>query len=483
VPTFPLSQGYSAVLSIRNASGDPKIKLYYANQTNGDTGYLHDVNAAARQFDQEFLGQQLMLDYARSVGEVSTITSYSLPIGVSSGELVKSNFLFEGSGSGSGELVLTVSKGNLILAESSRWIEIADISKLIEFATVTNVTQSWPEMVYQQKTSGFKLVGSPRAQPDSKEIAVFVHGWRMPDFSETMFKRLYWEGFQGRFATLRWPTRSAETDPFLGLNYATFNRSEHIAFDSGAGTAGYLNSLRNRYPDYKISVCCHSMGAVVMMEALRQLAQANSQPINNLVLMQGAIAAQAFDANVTNYPLFVEREQSIPTPNLYSNYGTNISAALRSDGKIVNFFNPVDLALRLWQVNQGFQTSYSNETVTIKPNTFFGYYTDGVTNTLRPNIFNQSFESAVYGGYYGDGPTRPVTNAYEVMPFISRPRSLAVGAMAGVFGEIQGGEVNLTQFGFGSEAEDHSGEFNRNLQEPQVVQFYPELKRQLFPEL
>jgi hypothetical protein len=32
------------------------------------------------------------------------------------------------------------------------------------------------------------------------------------NFSETMFKRLWWQGYKGRFAALRWPTLSADTD-------------------------------------------------------------------------------------------------------------------------------------------------------------------------------------------------------------------------------------------------------------------------------
>jgi len=38
---------------------------------------------------------------------------------------------------------------------------------------------------------------------------------------------LYWQGL-GPFCRVRWPTRSPETDPFFGLDYATYNRTNTL---------------------------------------------------------------------------------------------------------------------------------------------------------------------------------------------------------------------------------------------------------------
>jgi hypothetical protein len=40
---------------------------------------------------------------------------------------------------------------------------------------------------------------------------LFVHGWNMETWlkdrwAERAFKRLYWQGYQGRFGSFRWPT-------------------------------------------------------------------------------------------------------------------------------------------------------------------------------------------------------------------------------------------------------------------------------------
>jgi hypothetical protein len=246
-----------------------------------------------------------------------------------------------------------------VLAQSSAWIELRDVKAMYEWAVVTNVIDAWPNMVEQLPTSGFQIINSPLIDPlETKQIAVFVHGWRMPEwesenFAETMFKRMYWQGFQGRFAALRWPTRSADTDPWFNL--ATYNRSEHIAFESGTGTAAYLNNLRGRFTNYTISVCAHSMGNIVMMQALKELAAANQAPVDNYVLMQAAVPAHCYDGSVTNFPDFLSTEQHVPTPDIYRNYGSGITNALRGDGVMVNFS-----IRKISRWPQGFMTANSD---------------------------------------------------------------------------------------------------------------------------
>src|SRR5262249_44662068 len=148
-------------------------------------------------------------------------------------------FLFEAGAVGSGQLTLTISQGGTNLAQTSAWLDLHNVWQLYQQAEVTNVVRDWPDMVEQDPTSGFQVVRYPTVDTSqTNQLAVFIHGWRMGEwdwynFSDTMFKRLYWQGFQGKFASLRWPTRSAETELFPQFGYITYNRSEHIAFKSG----------------------------------------------------------------------------------------------------------------------------------------------------------------------------------------------------------------------------------------------------------
>src|SRR5437867_7254014 len=86
---------------------------------------------------------------------------------------------------------------------------------------------------------------------ETQQLLVLVHGWNVTQFryengSETMLKRLYWQGYRGRFASLRWPTYSRDDFFILPAFNAvqTFNQSEYRAFRSGNGAADYFQDLR-----------------------------------------------------------------------------------------------------------------------------------------------------------------------------------------------------------------------------------------------
>lgn len=479
VPSLPSNQGYSVQLEWDEYyTGLPKMRLYWACETNGGISYLTNSTIAAQQITQQNV----------PIGEISPASPLVLPTSMFTNGLPR-YFLFEAGSAGSGRLNLMILKGSDIIAKTSASLEFHDLKKYYEEVAITNVIQTWPEMVQQPTNSGFKVLSTAKSDiGDTKQMAVFVHGWRMTYadyqiFSQTMFKRLYWQGYKGKFSALRWPTRSEESELFPQMANITYNRSERIAFKSGTGTAGYLSDLRSRFPDYTISGCAHSMGGIVTVETLKELAEAGQRPVDNWVLMQAAVPAQCFDPSTPNFQPFLNEETMVPTPDVYKNYAAGITNALRAGGKIANFFNPDDYALLFWRFNQAYNAAnlLGNGVSTMKPNAFFGYSTDGTNSVLRTNVWNQSFWSAIYGGYYENGPTRAVTNALELMPFVSRPRSLAVGAQPDVHGQIQGQSLNLeAQLGFGSSESDHSGQFNRNIQEPPIWPFFSQLITNLF---
>jgi hypothetical protein len=486
VPPVKASDGYSVTLSIPGWNGNPHIRVYRARETDGGIGYLTNTTSAANQLAVVNEGG-VSVDYGLSIGHVSPGVPLTLPL-ASGGGLSRSNFLFEASGAGVGYLMLSILKDDVTIASHWQYVEFSDVKAMYERAFITGALQKWPEMVQTNLVSGFAVQDGPTPRPDETgELAVFVHGWRMTHsdyeiFSDTMFKRLYWTGYRGRFASLRWPTRSLDTDlPYI--EYLTYNRSEHIAFKSGAGTAGYLNDLRGRFPEHTVSVAAHSMGNIVMMEALKQLAAASQRPIDHYVMMQAAVPAHSFDTSVTNLPLFTTAESRVPTPNTYHNYAAGVTNALEVGGRIVNFYNVQDFALNAWQVNQSWGTTgFAPWTPTMKPNTYLGYSTTGTSHLLQTNAWNTDLLLAtLYDGYY-TGPTRAVTATHEIMPFVARPRTKAVGAQGGMGGQIKGGELNLQGVGYGftDASGDHSGQFNWNIH--RLRPFYNQLRSSLFPE-
>jgi hypothetical protein len=485
LPNLPASQGYTVVLEPNQDIANPAINLYAACEANGGTGYLTDTNIATTQVNSI---------YGSSLGQVGVDANYNwhtynLPVN-SNGQPLLTNFLFEGVSPGQGNLTLTIYKNGQPVAQTFAYLNLQDIKSMYEQAVVTNVIQTWPEMVQQSATSGFEVMNSPPVSAfDAKELAVFVHGWRMTqwdyqDFSDTMFKRLYWQGYQGRFASLRWPTRSRDTDTNLLFgsipsDLITFDRSEHIAFESGTGAAAYFNNLRQRFTNDTISVTAHSLGNTVMMEALKELAAANQAPMDNYVMMQAAVSASCYDTTLPSLSKFTDQEQRLITPNTYSGYAGGIDNALR--GKIINFFNTNDYALATASTNVNvpiYGGYYISTTIGLswedcqlltKPLFLFGYSYNPTNSTAYLTNVNE--------GVTG----RTVTDPRELMPFVARTRTKAVGAQPGVGQMVNGGELNLSPLGFSDQSFDHSGQFNRNIQNPVVKPFYTDLILKLFP--
>jgi hypothetical protein len=457
-----LTSDYTVMLSCSSIVGAPAIGLYTA-ETGGGLAYLTNTTIAAGLINESRLG----------LAPISSSSNYVFPSGFFEGS--NKYFLFEGTGIGEGQLTLMIKKGPTVVAQSSVFIALHDIKALYERAGVANVATTYPDMVLATNTSTFVPNSSPPQTPsESKQLIVFVHGWRMGDFdyesfSDAMFRRLYWAGYQGRFASLRWPTLSKDDSKFLGdlLSYTTYNRSEHIAFESGAGTCFYLDWLKSRFPDYSINVAAHSMGNIVMAEALKDQLAEGHHVVDNYVMMQAAVPAHCYQTTFPNYSLFTDREINSRTPDIYRGYPGNIAAAVNN--QIVDFFNTNDFALATGTLPGIGNVSWEQNEVRYKPDSHWDYSSDGTNCFIDVGFLNY----------------RTVTNPREQMAFVARPRSKAAGAIGGVGGAVKtAGQLDLTSaFNFRGNSYEHSAEFNWTFQQLGGVKgFYQSLLNSLFPQ-
>jgi len=118
---------------------------------------------------------------------------------------------------------------------------------------------------------------------------LYVHGWNMSRydkdrFAETAFKRLYWQGYKGRFGSFagrRIPVSPAFWQALTDTR--NFDNSEFIAWQSAAGLLNKLNDLNAQYPGH-VYMLAHSMGNIVAGEALRLAG--NNQVVNTYVASQ-----------------------------------------------------------------------------------------------------------------------------------------------------------------------------------------------------
>src|SRR5207245_9083815 len=83
--------------------------------------------------------------------------------------------------------------------------------------------------------------------------------WKKDRYAETAFKRLYWQGYQGRFGLFRWP------GVYEGFLRPLLDDSEFNAWRSGAGLLNLLTNLNAQYPG-NVYLMAHGYGALVAGE-------------------------------------------------------------------------------------------------------------------------------------------------------------------------------------------------------------------------
>jgi|GEM_PF-3426857 len=451
----------------RPADGNPAIKLFPAAEPDGGRKYLEKQNWAQLQASAP---------YNATYGLVRRDFPLVLPLGpdVLQGlteEQPNLYFLFEGVARGKGRLVLKLLKNGQPLAEyPPLYMEIKDVKDMYERWTVGDVTEanasifsSLDYQVWPTDTPVQKFGISERPLPDptedaEKDYILLVHGWNVSPFSKdsvgnTAFKRLFWQGYHGRFGLFRWPTFyfEGETAPVHH-----FDASEHRAWASSLGLLNLINRLNASPFGGRVRIVAHSMGNVVVSEALRR--SQSGQIVHTYVASQAAMPAHCYDAATP--PMTFGPGAGPTTPNVYANYwqpgatsrpdqwsDENRPSYMHPDymrGKAMhyfNYFNDGDFALRLWKLDQQ-----------IKPDLGYSYSRQGAP----PSVGFQ--RSGTFGVTWLAFPT----DRYEIFSWAAESRSFALGAqfVHGVFNE-SGGNVNLggPPFNYGRTRKFHSGQF------------------------
>ena len=391
----------------------------------------------------------------------------------------KACFLFEGRQTGNCQLVASLTRnfGANIKSEPVL-LELLDIGGMYgEYQDSNsplgqNVDGDFPEpphVIVSGVPEPKRTMKAPIGTKDANNTVVLVHGWNMSvadktTFAESMLKRLYWAGFGGRFVVYNWPTLLQPGYFGTAFNGSSFNQSEFIAFKHGPTLAALLNQLPGR-----VHVAAHSMGNIVASEALLRGGRADTY-----IMMQAAISAMAYDVRMIRphditlgiselgSPTFDE----LSTSHLdrgYLGYFSNVGQAA---GRIVNFFNAADNAMWWWWVNQDVAKPSRY------PRSSFLYDFEqedpvGSKQSVWQKIIISPSSPPIYRR------SRPVNDIHEVMAFMSRSVSLAVGAAGNTRGAISSSFDLSSNVGFGDSRPDHSGQFYRDIQD--LWPFYRQL--------
>lgn len=501
VPSLPAGEAYQVTLRWRGDAG-PVIHLYRAFAPDGSAAYLSDPQAAQNQLSGS-VGPNPIDQCGASFATIQPGTVYAFPEGFFSADQNR-YFLFEAATAGAEELVLRIGRNGQIVTEASAFLNVHDVRDFYDQVVIQDATfEPTATADASSRPSRWQSVSRNLVppEPETRQWIVFVHGWQVgqwkyENLSATMFKRLYWQGYRGRFAAVKWPTYSPQDYLVAGpvLSVFSYDESEYRAYRSAYGLADYLPALRVQHPDSTIGVCAHSMGNVVMAEALRILVGWREVPIDNYVLMQAAMPAHSYNPTLADYPRLSGANLQ-PAPDDYRGFTVGTRAAVRRG--MVNFFNPEDYALAtgqegIWPIV--FETNWEYWQQTQKPH-FFGprpgshpsnstpfdwYVWDGARVTREAGMLLVDAQGQVTVRV---DTSRQVNDLRERLAYAARSRSKAAGALAGVGGDIAR-EVDLWLLpqnggiaGFRRNRNEHSGQFNWNIQG--VWRFYERLAAEL----
>jgi len=419
---------------------NPTIDLFAAAETDGGSAYLTDGPTATNQ-----------IGYSPYVGRLGPGQSIVLNACEAGNCWRGGYFIWCGVSNGMGNLTLTVSQGGTnILAQTTAFIQLLDIKQMYERWTVGDDPAVAPASTAYLAANDLppgvqRFLYGPPVGTNTPYI-LHVHGsnmqlWEKDRFAETMYKRLYWQGYQGRFGSFRWPTAGGFTGSATDatLNSAFFDKIQYTAWQSAPGLKTLLAQLNNEYPG-QVRLSSHSMGNVVAGEALRQ--STNGNVVSVYASFQGAVPSHSYDAGATN--------RALPTwadagePDTHAHYWTSNSPPyfynVGGASSYVNYFNAQDYVLNIWNTDENLKPDSS---LTYAFTTSDGYYKSGGYPT---NYIDLSFP----------------TNTYELFAFCVPARCYALGAQSNVAGVFfTPGQVDLfaSPYSFGSAHKGHSAEF------------------------
>ncbi|MDD5262998.1 MAG: alpha/beta hydrolase [Methylacidiphilales bacterium] len=181
------------------------------------------------------------------------------------------------------------------------WLDLKNVQEMYQraMATPSNGVESpvtyCPDQPPVQSTGYSFDTSIPFSQPsdETNNCIIFVHGWNMPtaqaaNWSSTVYKRLWWQGYKGGFASFIWPSATGLGLPWEGgLDY---NDGEWRAWN-------YASALKNLSSNYKssftVNLIAHSLGNVVASEAVQIGA-----PVEGYALLDGAASANCYNADL-----------------------------------------------------------------------------------------------------------------------------------------------------------------------------------------
>lgn len=344
-------------------------------------------------------------------------------------------YLFEGSTSGKGKIVLIVKgkdqNGNLVeICRKEAKIHLEPIDYFYDkyVLDIQDYDDDIPDnQAYLDSAAGYS------GDPNSNDYILFVHGWNWnmwekKRYTETMFKRLWWQGYKGKMGVFIWPCRQLISWDELFIILEEYDKSEIRAFRSAQMLLPILDDLKNS-KSKKVHIFAHSQGNMVVGEALKQ---APGGIVDSYIAAQAALPGHCYDQGADPMTNKLERNSGIwtnyETPNVYAYYHSGqapdqpyFGDNYKKVGKMFNYFNRMDWVLGLWMWDQR-----------AKPDIHYHYKDkDGDIDTYNPNSEDPKNGDRFYYDTLIPGDERTLTfegdDVYMILARCAEARSLALG--------------------------------------------------------
>ena len=331
-------------LEWKDVSGTgPSIRLYPHKDATGSLDYLSDEEIAVKQVAA--LSNPLGTPSEVNVGRPHHIPSLTHARNSSFQDTGLIPLLFEGCREGKGRLTLNLynSSDQIIGEVGSVWIELKDVRRM--YTRQRGLPKPhFPPARTQDMNPYFDIIVQNTSMDDlaydepddvTEDTIVLTHGIHslqlvsqdqadriyVTHMASTTFKRLWWQGFRGRFAFYKWEALPA----------VMYNEGEFRAWKSGRGLALMFNGLKGTNKH----LISHSLGAVVASSAIRDY-HANPKTV---LFLNAAIPSSCFDQEQPS-----TRPSLSVCPDLAADWGYR-GYHSKVDGRhVVNFANTTDPA-------------------------------------------------------------------------------------------------------------------------------------------
>ena len=459
-------------------SGQPAIHLFSAGSwKTGGRQYLETLDGAREQAGLSVAGHELAItDEASGEPLLRPGRRLVLParqMAPDRRQGSRRHLVFEGVSTGQGELVAMVLFNGKVVCESEPLhLRLLDVREMYSRGQGGPVDGFDPPFRYAESQPPALAMGlapwvpqlGHQVDPDEDPVAtVFVHGWNVTadealGFSDTLFKRLWHAGYKGRFCSFRWPTTMLEEPTLMDA----FNVGEHRALEYGAALRILLSGLP---AGYRCNLIAHSQGGMLAASALR-----SGAVVENSLMLQTAVPASAVDPSrtldwmslaVADY----RAPEGLSTPDRFETDGGYRGMLGGVDTRLINYCNEGDFALQTGRV-MGMAANWIENQLMQKPHwpglSDFRRYAWIATAPAAPLDLRPRYALQVNPHRL----LRPVIRAHEILAFIARSRSRALGAEPRAQGVLlPGSSVNLaaSPYSLGNTRDDHSGAFNRSL--------------------